>query len=290
MSKPAPSIYDYTDFRSYLRAWFEAHDGRPSVRGFARRAHCSPSLVSAVLHDRRSLGLERAERWAQLLHLDEEERRYLLALVTLEEAHSTEQREQAFERVTAARRFRSAARLTEDTYALLSRWYIGATLELARCEGWTDDPAWIAGALHPPVDESVAREALDVLESMGALVRDAEGRLVPADDLWSTGHQTPPGVVNLALFKQHHSVLELATQALDTLPAEERNFSTLTFALPDAAVAEIRARIHRFHEDLIRLLSAAPGPPQRVWHLGVQLFPMSRGRAAARGPVSDSSR
>ena len=56
-----PSIYDYTDFRAYLRDWFRARDGRPSQSGFARRVPCSAALLSSVINGTRNLGRARAE-------------------------------------------------------------------------------------------------------------------------------------------------------------------------------------------------------------------------------------
>ena len=43
----APDVVLYLDYRAFLRDWFAARKGRPSVRGFAKRAKCSAGLVSS---------------------------------------------------------------------------------------------------------------------------------------------------------------------------------------------------------------------------------------------------
>lgn len=288
-SQPDPSIFLYTDYRAWLRDWFEARAGRPSVRGFARRAHCSPSLVSAILNGKRVLALDRAENFVDLLDLGEDEARYFLALVQLEEGHASTERERALEVVMAARRFHSARTVDDDTYALMSRWYIWATAELANCAGWRDDPAWIAHRLVPAVTLDQAREALDLLEDIGVLVRDEAGHLGPSTVVWSTGHKPSREVVTVALARLHRELLGMAGEALDTLSQEERRYSTVTFAIPESLRPEIVRRLDHFQEEIVALVAATTGPHERVWQLGTQLFPLSKVAGATGDPEKSPS-
>ncbi len=266
------------DYRVFLQAWFDARAGRPSKRRFAARVHCSPSLLSAIIGGSRVLSLDRAEVFADQLQLDDDERRYFLALVTLEEGFAETERERALETILSTRRFHGARRLDDETWALLSRWYVAAVAELSRCEGFRGDAGWIAATVVPPISIDQAQEALDLLLELGALRRDDAGELVHGDAVWTTGHHVSPGMVSLALRRQHRSVLNLAERALDEAPPDDRLFSTLTFAAPDALLPELRRRLERFQEELVRLVSGTEDRGQRVWHLGVQLFALSRPR------------
>lgn len=272
----APRIHEFQDYRAWLRAWFEARAGRPSQRSFARRVHCAPSLVSSIVNGHRTLSLDRAELWADALGLEPAERRHFLAMVTLAEGEGEDQRDRASEEVEAGKRFHTARRLTEESWALLSRWYVGAILELAGTQGWLADPEWIAATLFPPIQPQQAAEALGTLERLGALVRDPQGRLVASEAIWSTGHEANKPAVSMALSSLHHSVLDLARHALDEVPADQRHYGTLTFSLSDELVDELKSELKRFQEAIIARVVGAKGPRHRVWHLGMQFFPMSR--------------
>jgi transcriptional regulator with XRE-family HTH domain len=90
-----PVAVHYLDYRAFLRDWFAARAGRPSLRAFAARAGCSPSLVSSVLAGKRDLHTGRAEAWAKALKLDATETWYLITLVVMAHDASPERRRRA---------------------------------------------------------------------------------------------------------------------------------------------------------------------------------------------------
>lgn len=270
-----PNILEYRDYRTYLRDWFAARDGRPSVRGFAKRAHCSPSLVSAVIRGHRDLHTGKAEVWAGVMGLSDEETAILLNLVTAEHDPSAERREQAESLVEGARALHECRVVDQATLALLSHWYVGAVVELARCEAWHEDPDWIVARLSPLVSREQAVEALEILRTLG-LLHDAAAQVASASAVYRTAQG---GVTDedtrRALFQLHHDVLGLAGRALDQVPSAERQYGTTTFAVPVGLVPELKARVARFQDEIMRLVADARDRPDRVYHLGVQLFPLS---------------
>jgi uncharacterized protein (TIGR02147 family) len=166
--------------------------------------------------------------------------------------------------------------VNEATYTLLSDPVVGAVFELARCEGWRDDPDWIASALQPPTTREVAVAALDVLMAAGTLTRDANGRLQAGGSELATDHDVHADVLSLAAAELHRRILTRAPDLLAAVPYEQRQFGALTFAVPSHAVPELKARVTRFYEEIMNLVEVTEGSRDRVYQLCVQLYPVAR--------------
>lgn len=280
-------IYHYTDYRRYLEDWFTVNTGRVSRRAFARRVHCSPSMVVGVLKGRNNLDAARAEHWAKKgLRLDGDSTRYLVALVGFAHAEGLVAKQAAWERIRTTRHFREAQRLTGDMYQLFARWATAATLELARCAGFRDDPQWIAGRLWPRVSAAEVAETLDLLERLGCLQRREDGSRYAPPQTVVTEHEVDPGVVNLALVGLHKDSMARASLALEEIPYTDRHFATLALPVDAARQAELKRAIERFQEEVMQICAEGDSPPDRVVQLNVQLFPMTLPvDPAAAGPA-----
>lgn len=273
--RPVPvAIYEHTNFRQYLKAWFEDRKGRPSVRGFAKKVGCSPALLSSIMSGTRDLAAAMVERVADGLGLDPDEKTYFQLLVEWEQGGTVKARRQALDRLMALRRFKAARRIEDTLYLVFSRWYYPAIVELSRCVGFREDPAWIAATLMPPITPEEAAEALDVLVGCGFLAPGPDGRLRPVDVTWATEHEVDR-ITGHLLADMHRWLLARAPQALEEFAPTERHFGTLSLALTPAAYTEAKAAVARFEEEMLARFGGVEAPG-RVFQLSVQLFPLSR--------------
>lgn len=268
-----PPIYEHTDYRAWMRAWFDAKQGRPSIRGFAQRAGASAAMVSSVLAGTRELAPALADQFCAIARLEPEERAYFLELVEFEQAPTRARRHAALERIMATRRFHGAQRGVDAAHLLFSRWYAGAIAELARCEGFREDPDWIAAILRPTISREEAAEGLAMLIAGGVLVRKEDGRLGPSESIWATDREVSR-VVSANVATHHREMLTLAQSALERFPRDERHLSTVTLAIPVHAFGEVKDAIGRFVEETTGRYSDMD-PCEQVLQLSVQLVPLS---------------
>lgn len=275
-----PDIFAHTDYRAWMRAWFEAKQGRPSIRGFAQRAGCSPALVSSVLAGTRDLAPGLAEKFSGIARLEPDQHAYFLELVEFEQAPTRARRHSALERIMATRRFRGAQREVDAAYLLFSRWYIAAIVELTRCEGFREDPDWIASTLRPSITREQAAEGLATVIAGGLLRRTEEGRLEPTEEIWATDREVSR-VASALVATIHREMLTLAHSAVERFPREERHLSTVTLAIPAGAIGEVKDAIGRFVEETTGRY-AASAPFEQVVQLSVQMMPLS-GRTSESG-------
>jgi uncharacterized protein (TIGR02147 family) len=66
-------------------------------------------------------------------------------------------------------------------------------------------------------------------------------------------------------------------RSIDEVPAAERDISGVTLCLPEQAIPLLKERVREFRKEIIAL-EASPGQGDRVVHVAIQLFPLTRGR------------
>jgi uncharacterized protein (TIGR02147 family) len=82
------AMYDFDDYRAYLRAHLDSlpNRGRGEINRIAQHAGVHPSLVSQVLSDSKNFSLEQAQLIAEYLGLTTQETEYFLLLVQVHRA------------------------------------------------------------------------------------------------------------------------------------------------------------------------------------------------------------
>jgi uncharacterized protein (TIGR02147 family) len=73
----------------------------------------------------------------------------------------------------------------------------------------------------------------------------------------------------------HRAMMERAADALDHVPREQREISSVTFGADDDALAEIKRKIVELRAEILQLATSR-SIPRRVVQVSFQLFPLSR--------------
>lgn len=282
-----PSVYEYTDYRGYLRDYYVAEKAqRPafSYRYFARRAgHSSPNFLKLVIEGNRNLGPESVTAFSRALELDTEEAGFFADLVAYGQAKTDDLKAKHLARITAARNYRKAGRIEGQLFDYLAHWYLPAIRELVARPDFEEDPKWIARELVPHISARRAADGLKVLLNLGLVRRLADGRLERGDPSWTTGPEANSKIV--ASF--HHQMLMLAAEAVQNFSSEERNITSLVVCVRAKTMEEIRRRMTAFQQELLALCDS-DDEPEVVYQVGMQLFPLSRPRVPAAHDVRQS--
>lgn len=277
-----PNLYQFLDFRAYLRAWYEAkraQDPTFSKRQFARLAgKSSPGLLSEVMDGNRQLTPSMVDSFAKALKLSRAESDFFAALVDLDQATDFSARNEAWEKIRAAKAFQEARPIEGAAVEYLSHWWYPVVRELAAREDFVGDPAWVAKRVRPAVTEAQARKALDVLQELRLLTPDEGGRLRPTDTLVTTPHE----VSGMAAHNYHRAMLERAVEAIDRFPQEERHLLAATVSIPHALVDSIKAEMNALQERILALCSHFEGSAEEVVQVHLVMFPLSDRAAPPR--------
>lgn len=158
--------------------------------------------------------------------------------------------------------------LSEDQFKVISEWYHYAILELTFVENFKSSPAWIARSLG--ITTAVAQTAIERLENLG-LLKMENGRLVKTERFLTNFE---PGQTSTALKKLQRQVIKMADEAIDLVPQDEKDITSMTMAIDVNKIAEAKKLIAKFRRDLSQFME--DGPQSRVFNLGIQLYPISK--------------
>jgi uncharacterized protein (TIGR02147 family) len=270
----APNVFAYLDARRYLGDYYahkKATSSSFSYRAFSRRAGLkSPNYLKLVIDGDRNLTPEMAHRFGSACGLQGQELTYFLDLVAFTQARTTDEKAARYEKLIRFREHRAIHRIDIAYGMYHAHWYIPAIRELAFRRDFQDDPVWVAGRLVPRIKPDEAAEALALLHELELLTRDDDGRLRPADALVTTG----PEVKGLHYRQYHRVMITRALAALDDLPKEQRDISSVTLCLGEDGVQRMKDRLRAFRRELLQL-SASEDDPTQVVQINLQLFPLS---------------
>lgn len=275
----APRVYDYLDFRAFLRDWFDARkrlDPSYSLAVFARAGDCSKAALANVLSGERTPRAESLDAFARAMALEPAERRYLGLLVDLAAAPDIETRRRVLDQILASERFgkvrEAEAAPAEDVFRFFGAWYLPAIYELASLPGFRDDPAWVAAQLVPPISAEQAADALSTLFELETLTREPDGRVVQR----AIRFRTAPETAQIAIARyQRESVPEMLRR-LDTANSAHQHVLAATFTLDAALLTEAKLRLTAVADQLATAADEGTSREgRRVYQLAVQLLPLS---------------
>jgi uncharacterized protein (TIGR02147 family) len=227
--------------------------------------------LKLVIDGERNLGADSVGRFGQALGLEGADAEFFADLVAFGQAQTLSDKNRAFERIAASRRFRAARRIDGELFAYLSHWYNPAIRELAARDDFQEEPRWIAAQLRPRISPTEAAEAMKLLLSLGLLVRDpSSGRVLRGEPTLTTEHE----VRSMGAAAFHRQMLERAAQSIETVPAAQRDLAALTVCVSAETAALVKERIHQFREALTELCDADPRG-SAVYQLNIQWFPLS---------------
>ena len=133
------------------------------------------------------------------------------------------------------------------------------------------DDAALGLMVRPPITASQVRSSIALLERLSMIKKNPEtGFYEQTQGLISSGSESYSTAVN-AYIQQN---LNVAQDAMDRFGRDERNLSTLAFACDEATYDELVEMVRRFRREILAKVSQCE-KPNRVFQLGMQLFPLS---------------
>lgn len=75
--------------------------------------------------------------------------------------------------------------------------------------------------------------------------------------------------------------MQLAQESIDRFDREERSLSTLTFSVSAKGYERIKDRLDEFRREVLAIVDSEEEPQERVCHMNLHLFPVSKARKGA---------
>lgn len=280
MRTEKPSLFNYLDYRKFLRdilAFLREENPAFSMRALAGKIQCDPGFFTRILKGERNIMAAHIVELGKVIRLNKKEVRFFELLVAYNHAKRQSERDHNFEQLLQLKKTH-VKQIGADQYKLYSHWYYLVVREmLAIVPMYTSLEEYarhIAKMLEPQISYGEIRDALDHLLRLGVISRNSDGSLAPADKFTASGSQVPQVIVNRFLLE----FADLARRSIDGVPKQARRLSTLTFSTSREGFHKISDRIDEFRQELLSMVAHDPAPLDRVYHLNLQLFPVTGGR------------
>ncbi len=163
--------------------------------------------------------------------------------------------------------------IEEAHFRNMYHWYYAAICELPLVKGFQPVPEWIAKTLGITVSQ--AREALNTLQATGALIKLPSGTKKGSMARPVSLTYYRPGQTTAERRENQKEFIRKALAAVDEIPIELRDQSTMVMATSAENLPKARNLIQKFRRDLCKLLQKN-GDYQQLYVMSVSLFPISK--------------
>jgi uncharacterized protein (TIGR02147 family) len=276
-----PNVYQYDDFRAFLKAAFEflkAADPSYSYRRFARDAAVSnPGYLLDVIIGKRTLSRNQALKMAPVFGLNEAETEFLLRLTEFGQAKRDADRQTLYQDLLLRRNRSRFARFSPS----LVKYYQDYHYSLVRCAvnafDFRGDCEALGKFLEPPLAPALVRKYVQDLEEWGLIIRASGGRYHVTQKFV----EPPPTLSALVRRLNREWILQASEVPFKFGPAD-RHISTLLIMVSEETRKKLMERAENFRKEMLDLVEKDTDP-EMILQLSVQLFPKSRRMRVRKG-------
>ncbi len=268
-------IYEYDDYRSFLKAYLErAIKDKPgySLRTFAQELGLTHAAFSQVFKGVRNFSEERALDIADKLGLTGDEKEYFHSLVLSEVSRLPNERADHVKRVSQLKNKVKALILPADSFRVIADWYHVPILMMGDLADLEPGPEWVAKRLGITIEQ--ASHALDRLERLELIEVKPDGKWRQKSNRVVMSSTTIP---REDLISQFEVFAKMAIAAMREQPPTERISLTTTIAFPTANLQKANAITEEYFRKMEALSSEFNNnEADEVYHLSTHFFRMTK--------------
>jgi len=266
-----PSVYQYINYRSYLR---EVVDYLKSRNEYSNRAFAESAGLKSHVHlhliitGKKNASRVTLKRIAKALDLGPRETDFLQLLAEFAHAPNSQESDEIYQQILSAQGFLKVNRAQALEYRYYSDWKMIATLE-ALSTPWGEWPA-ARQAESLGVTESQLETYFDTLSQIGLISR-LGSRWVRKEGLLKTDAQAQ----NILVKNFHREMIKRGLDSLENGKSDQRNIVSITLPLSEKSYAELNTKLfemlHEFANRYVDLKNS-----KAVYQLNFQVFPLLR--------------
>lgn len=237
----------------------QRNNPRYSLRSFARDLDIHSSTLSQVINNKRNLPFKKAQSVVDALDLNPIER-----TMFLNSFYKTKTKIDEIEIVNLT----DSHIVANSCYKVLAEWEHFAVLELFDLNAFEVTIESIQKKLD--VTKTRAEVVLKNLIDAELLSYDSES------GQYSKTHEnisTTEDQSSKALRKSHQEMLAMASQKIEEIPLEFRDYSSVNVSVDQSKMPEAKSIIREFRKKMMALLR--DGEKKDVYQLSIQFFPLS---------------
>ena len=239
-----PNIFNYMDFREFLKDFYTNHKAENPGFSFQimadKAGFKSKSFIKLVIDGKKNLTADSLRKLNKVLKLNDNRKRNPGRLVM------------------------------HHQYDFYAKWYHNTIRELVTFYKFNEDYDALAKMVMPPISARTARESVRLLLKLELIKKKKDG-YVQTSPLLTTGDE----VKSVAVQNFHVQNMVLGAESIDTCPSPERDISCLALGLSKEGFEMVKTETQMFRKKLLQI-AKDDRRPNRVYHYSIQLFPTSQ--------------
>lgn len=224
-----------------------------SLRSFARRLDTSPAQLSQIISGKRPVTLKFIKKVAEKLNYSPRETKSLVDRFITDKGNTDTNLE--LKRI----------RLQEDQFKLIADWYHLAILSLTQLKEAKADPRWVSNQL-----------GISISDASQALIRLERLKIISLNPFKQIGQpiEAVSEIPSEAIRKYHKQNLALASEKLEEIPNEFRQFQSISLPINIADMDKYKKII----DQMLDLASDVQNGKSKnhIYNLNVQFFPITK--------------
>ncbi len=281
----APKLGAYTDYRQYLRDFYEHKRAltrsalRPYSYGtFAAGADIkSPNYLKLIIEGQRNLSREMAVKFSKALALGKEDLEEFLALVDFTQAIEPLERNRHLKTLAdlRVRRQLKSGEINSETWAKVPSWVTWVLYALTEQKNVRFEPDALFDIMRGKARPDELRRCMERLFESGELVKDPEtGAVSKGRELMSGSENVPVALVR----KLQSELIYLGLESLFQDQPQDREFGAQTMSLTEDEFEKLKFELRQFRKRWAKDVGVARNSVKgdRVFQLNIQLFPVSK--------------
>jgi uncharacterized protein (TIGR02147 family) len=278
------SIFEYVDYRQYLRELFEEKKRLNPVfshRVLAQRLGLATSnYVMLIMQGKRNLNADLRYRMSEVFGHSRKEAGYFEEMVAFAHAKTDAEKNCHFGRMISMRKFLKMKVLDDSKYEYLSTWYNPVVRELATHPEWDGDFDALAKAVRPPITAAQAKRSVQLLVDCGLITLE-NGKYVQTSPVVTYEKST----ASIAVTNFHREMCKRALDALDSSDRDLRNMTGCTLHISKKTFDLIRDELTQCRARILAMAEMDTAADS-VYHLNLHLFPVSMPKRPGRNTAS----
>jgi uncharacterized protein (TIGR02147 family) len=274
------SIFEYTDYRQYLRDLFD--EKKRQNAGFSHRVLAqklglsTSNYVMLIMQGKRNLNADLRYRMSAVFKHSSKEAEHFEHMVNFAHAKTSSEKNYYFTKMISMRKLLKMKVLHDSQYEYLSTWYNPVIRELVTHSEWDGNFDVLAKMVRPSITASQAKKSVDLLIKCG-LITFKDGEYVQTSPLVTT----EKSLVSLAITGFHQEMCKRALDILDSPDRENRNVTGATLHISRKTFEMIKEELARCRSTILAM-AQADAEADSVYHMNLQLFPVSSPKKRGR--------
>ncbi|MBN1577417.1 MAG: TIGR02147 family protein [Chitinispirillaceae bacterium] len=267
-------IFEYSNYRLFLHDYLL--DARSQGEGLTyeelgrRVGFTSKGFVTQIIQGKSNIPKDKIHKFGQALGLKIKEQDYFDLLVRFDQAKTHKEKNELFKKLVAGFKIR-IQHIGPDKYDFYSTWYYSAIRSLLAYYPFTGNYNKLAAQLTPAITPGQAKKAVELLERLSLIVKKEDGFYHLTDRILSTGDT----VDSVALVNFQQATMDLAKEALERFPREQRDSSTLTLGLSAEGYRMAVLKIAALRKELLDI-ARFDSNIDRVIQVNLHAFPVAK--------------